>query len=70
MRPSFLIVADRLHRIDPAQVMTEVLAAGVVFKVKSRALANPADSGTESVFAPVVRGATGQFAYRFRKPRV
>lgn len=50
--------------------MTEVLAAGFVFKVKSRALANPADPGTESVFAPVVCGATDQFAYRFGKPSV
>lgn len=62
--------ADSLHLIDPAQVMTEVLAVGFVFEAESRALANPADSGSESVFAPGVRGATDQFAHRFRRPRV
>jgi len=61
-------VADKLHRIDPAQARAEVEAAGCVFDGELKALANPDDPKTASVFDPAVRGATDQFAYRFRKP--
>ena len=60
--------ADPLHRIDPATVKAEVLAAGFVLEAQSTVLANPADARTASVFAPEIRGATDQFALRFRKP--
>lgn len=58
-----------LHRIDPAMVKAEVLAAGFVFDGESDALRNPADAHDKIVFDPAIRGHTDQFAYRFRKPR-
>jgi predicted methyltransferase len=59
---------DRLHRIDPVQVRREVEAAGFVFEAASEMQANPSDPRTASVFDPSLRGATDQFALRFRKP--
>jgi predicted methyltransferase len=61
-------LSDRQHRIDPDAVRREVEAAGFVFDAASEILANPADARTVSVFDPSVRGATDQFALRFRKP--
>ncbi|HEY2069506.1 MAG TPA: hypothetical protein VGG48_08140 [Rhizomicrobium sp.] len=60
--------ADKLHRIDPALVKTEMAAAGFVFDGETDVLANPADPHTAIVFDPSIRGKTDQFAYRFRKP--
>jgi predicted methyltransferase len=57
-----------LHRIDPAAVKAEVLAAGFVLDGESNILANPADDHARNVFDPNVRGHTDQFVYRFRKP--
>ncbi len=59
---------DTLHRIDPAIVKTQVLAAGFRFDGESTLLRNPADDHTKLVFNPAVRGKTDQFIYRFRKP--
>jgi predicted methyltransferase len=61
-------VTKTLHRIDPAVVKAEVVAAGFVFDGESKALVNPADDHTKAVFDPAIRGKTDQFAYRFRKP--
>ncbi len=61
-------VTKTLHRIDPAVVKAEVIAAGFVFDGESKALANPADDHSKAVFDPSIRGHTDQFAYRFRKP--
>lgn len=61
-------LSDKLHRIDPEAVRRQVEAAGFVFDGASEMLANPADARTVSVFDPSVRGATDQFAQRFRKP--
>ncbi len=61
-------VTKTLHRIDPAVVKAEVVAAGFVFDGESKALANPADDHTKAVFDPSIRGKTDQFAYRFKKP--
>ena len=61
-------VTKTLHRIDPAVVKAEVVAAGFVFDAESMALANPADDHSKPVFDPAIRGKTDQFAYRFRKP--
>lgn len=58
-----------LHRIDPATVKAEVLAAGFVFDGESPILANSGDDHTKNVFDPVVHGKTDQFLYRFRKPK-
>jgi predicted methyltransferase len=66
---SGISATDTLHRIDPARVKADVLAAGFKFDAKSSILANPADDHTKNVFDPSVRGHTDQFLYRFRKPR-
>jgi predicted methyltransferase len=57
-----------LHRIDQAAVRREVEAAGFVFDGESQVLRNPADTRTNSVFDPAIRGHTDQFVMRFRKP--
>jgi predicted methyltransferase len=60
---------DTLHRIDPAQVKKEVLAAGFVFAGESKVLHNPADDHSKLVFDASIRGKTDQFIFKFRKPR-
>jgi predicted methyltransferase len=59
---------DTLHRIDPAIVKAEVLAAGFVFDGESDLLRNPADTHKLAVFDAAIRGHTDQFMFRFRKP--
>jgi len=59
---------ETLHRIDPAAVKKEVLAAGFVFEGEDNSLRNPADPHTKNVFDPSIRGKTDQFIYKFRKP--
>ncbi len=59
---------DTLHRIDPAIVKKQVIAAGFVFEGESSALRNPADDHKKVVFDKSIRGRTDQFIYRFRKP--
>jgi predicted methyltransferase len=56
------------HRIDPAAVKSEVMAAGFKLDAESQILANPADDHSKVVFDPVIRGKTDQFLIRFRKP--
>ena len=63
-----LAATKTLHRIDPATVKAEVVAAGFTFDGESTVLANAADPHSANVFDPTVRGHTDQFAYRFRKP--
>jgi predicted methyltransferase len=65
---SGLTDTDTLHRIDPAIVKKQVLAAGFTFVGESKALANPKDDHTLKVFDPAIRGHTDQFVYKFRKP--
>lgn len=60
---------DRLHRIDPALVKEQVLAAGFRLVAESDLLRNPYDLGDKNVFDPTIRGHTDQFVYRFVKPR-
>jgi predicted methyltransferase len=59
---------ETLHRIDPATVKKEVLAAGFIFEGEDNSLRNPADPHTKNVFDPSIRGKTDQFIYKFRKP--
>ena len=59
---------DTLHRIDPARVKADVLAAGFKLDAESSILANKSDDHTKNVFDPSVRGYTDQFLYRFKKP--
>ena len=57
-----------LHRIDPATVRAQVLAAGFVLDSQSTLLQNPADPHTDKVFAPAIKGHTDQFVMKFRRP--
>jgi predicted methyltransferase len=59
---------DTLHRIDPARVKADVLAAGFKLDGESSILADKADDHTKNVFDPSVRGHTDQFLFRFKKP--
>jgi len=59
---------ETLHRIDPAQVKVEALAAGFVLEGESQVLRNPADDHTRRVFDSSIRGVTDQFIFKFRKP--
>lgn len=61
-------VTSELHRIDRAQVVREVTAAGFVLEDESDVLRNPADNRSERVFESDIRGRTDQFVLRFRKP--
>jgi len=60
---------DKLHRIDPALVKQQILAAGFELAEDSDVLRNPYDLGDKSVFSPAIRGRTDQFVFKFRKPR-
>ena len=59
---------DTLHRIDPAIVKQQVVAAGFTFDGESKLLANPADDHSIIVFDKAIRGKTDQFIYKFKKP--
>ncbi len=61
-------VTATLHRIDPATVKREVLAAGFEFVGSSDLLRQPSDPRTAKVFDPAIRGRTDQFILKFRKP--
>jgi predicted methyltransferase len=60
---------DTLHRIDPARVKADVLAAGFKLDAESSVLADKSDDHIKNVFDPSVRGHTDQFLLRFKKPR-
>jgi predicted methyltransferase len=60
---------ETLHRIDPALVKKEVLAAGFVFAGESKVMADPTDDHTKKIFDPSIRGKTDRFLFKFRKPR-
>jgi predicted methyltransferase len=58
-----------LHRIDPAVIKQEVLAAGFELVEESKLLANPEDDHTKMVFTAGTRGTTDQSVFKFRKPK-
>lgn len=58
---------ETLHRIDPARVKADVLAAGFTLDGESAILANAADDHAKNVFDSAIRGKTDQFLLRFRK---
>src|SRR5271166_3030274 len=66
---SGISATETLHRIDPARVKSDVLAAGFKLDAESSILANAADDHTKKVFDPSVRGHTDQFLFRFKKPK-
>jgi predicted methyltransferase len=61
-------VTSKLHRIDPAQVKSEVEAAGFKLVGSSDVLKNPADPHTDMVFSPAIRGKTDKLLFKFKKP--
>lgn len=63
-----LTETNTLHRIEPAVIKAEALAAGFVFDGESLVLRNSGDPRTANVFDPAIRGRTDQVAYRFKKP--
>ena len=60
---------DTLHRIDPARVKQQVVAAGFEYVGESSVLRNRNDTHKLKVFDKAIRGHTDQFAYKFRKPK-
>jgi len=61
-------VVGNLHRIDPAVLKRDFLAAGFVLDSESDALRNPADDHSLPVFDPKIRYRTDDMLLRFRKP--
>ncbi len=60
---------DKSHRIEPALVKQQVLAAGFKLEAESDLLKNPADTHALNVFDPAIRGKTDQFVFKFTKPK-
>ena len=60
--------AQRLHRVEAAQVRREVTAAGFLPDGESDLLRNADDAHQVNVFDEVVRGRTDRFVLRFTKP--
>ncbi len=58
----------RLHRIEKAQVIREVTAAGFRLVAEGDFLHRAGDDHTKSIFDPFVRGRTDQYALKFVKP--
>jgi predicted methyltransferase len=61
-------VIAKLHRIEKAQVIREVTAAGFKFKGEGKFLHRPGDDHTKSIFDKSIRGHTDQYALKFVKP--
>ena len=57
-----------LHRIEKAQVIREVTAAGFKLVAEGAFLHRAGDDHTKSIFDPAIRGKTDQYALRFVKP--
>jgi predicted methyltransferase len=57
-----------LHRIDRAQVISEVTAAGFTLVGESDALHHANDDHTRSIFDVIVRGQTDEFMLKFQRP--
>ena len=60
--------ADAYHRIDPAQVIADMTAAGFVLEEQSNLLQRSEDAHDKLVFDPTVRGKTDRFVLKFRHP--
>jgi len=57
-----------LHRIEKAQIIREVEAAGFRLAKEGDFLHRPADDHTKPIFDPAIRGHTDQYALKFVKP--
>jgi predicted methyltransferase len=58
----------KLHRIEKAQVIREVEAAGFKLEGEGDALHRPGDDHTKSIFDKSIRGHTDQYMLKFVKP--
>jgi predicted methyltransferase len=59
---------NQIHRIDPALVKEQMMAAGFKLTAESDLLSNPEDSPTESPFRKEFRGKTDRFMQLYMKP--
>lgn len=59
---------EKLHRIEKAQVIREVTAAGFKLVAEGTFLRHPKDDHTLSIFDKAIRGQTDQYALKFVKP--
>lgn len=57
-----------LHRIEKAQVIREVTAAGFILVGESNVLHRARDDHTRNIFDVIVRGQTDQYMLKFQKP--
>ncbi len=57
-----------LHRIEKAQVIAEVTAAGFRLVDEGKFLNRPGDDHGKSIFDPAIRGHTDQYALKFVRP--
>jgi predicted methyltransferase len=57
-----------LHRIEKAQVIREVEAAGFKLRGEGYFLNRPDDDHTKTIFDPAIRGHTDQYALKFVRP--
>jgi predicted methyltransferase len=58
----------KLHRVEKAQVIREVTAAGFRLAGEGKFLNRPGDDHTKSIFDDAVKGKTDQYALKFVKP--
>ena len=58
----------KIHRIEKAQVIREVEAAGFKLAAQGAFLHRPEDDHTRSIFDKAIQGRTDQYALRFVKP--
>jgi predicted methyltransferase len=61
-------IAD-LHRVEKAQVIAEVTAAGFRLAGEGKFLNRPGDDHTKAIFDPAIRYKTDQYALKFVKPK-
>jgi predicted methyltransferase len=57
-----------LHRVEKAQVIREVTAAGFRLAAEGKFLNRPGDDHTKPIFDAAIRGKTDQYALKFVKP--
>jgi predicted methyltransferase len=57
-----------LHRLDPAVIRRDLVAAGFLFDGESDVLRNYTDNHTQPVFDDSIRGRTDKAVLKFRKP--
>ncbi len=64
-----LAAIAKLHRIEKAQVIREVTAAGFTLQAEGTFLRRPTDDHSLPIFDKQVQGHTDQYALRFVKPK-